>query len=273
MDDLPLGRQIEVPARYWPEALVAIPRAQARSQIDLDQIPPHGWDRWIAWELCWRDEQDALQAGVLDIFVPVDSPNIFESKSLKLYFNSLFYKDFISLNVLLVEIQDRLSEIAGAQVKLEYSSLQEAEHRYALASPQGVNLDQWQPLAKDTSVLPVVENSDTAQPDGVSTLYFTHVFRSLCPVTGQPDWASVFVEVTGVRLNEPSLLKYLRSFADHQGFHEQCVERIYAEIWRQCLPQSLAVTARYTRRGGIEINPFRSSSAQLKEQNIRIARQ
>lgn len=266
--ELPLGRRIEAPARYWPEALVAIPRQQGRAELNLTELPFQGLDRWLAWEFAWQSEQAGRRVGVLDIAVPANSAAIFESKSLKLYLNSCFYQRFADASALLAELQQRLGDICDAPVSLRYRELGEVSGDLHIKHPQGICLDQ---LAA-TSGPPGLPQIDTPTPEQ-RTLYWTHLFRSLCPVTGQPDWASIFVEVQGVTLNQQMLLDYLLGYADHQGFHENCVERIFVDIWRQAKPEALAVTARFTRRGGIEINPYRTSSVELPERNWRQLRQ
>lgn len=267
MSDLPLGKQVETPKRYWPEILTAIPRAQGREQLSLEEIPFQGWDRWTAWEVAWRGESVGLQVGILDILVPSASAAIFESKSLKLYLNSLFYHQFADLEHLLGELTARLEAVCQTTLQIRYRKLNEVSGSLGVAPPIGICLDD------HSADLQSDQLTVASRSSGTRNLYWTHLFRSLCPVTGQPDWASVFVEVQGVALEETGLLGYLLGFADHQGFHESCVERIFMDIWRECEPEELAVTARYTRRGGIDINPYRTSSEALPEQNLRQLRQ
>lgn len=265
--DLPLGKQVETPRRYWPEILTAIPRAQGREALALDEIPFQGWDRWIAWEFAWNGEAEGRQVGILDILVPSASVSIFESKSLKLYLNSFFYRSFDSQQQMLDELSLRLGAICQESLQIRYRKLNEIAGSLGVALPEGDGIDGLSAVAEGASL------RVGTQTPGEQHLYWSHLFRSLCPVTGQPDWATIMVETQGVSLDKKGLLGYLMSFAGHQGFHESCVERIFMDIWRECQPDELAVTARFTRRGGIDINPYRTSSQQLGERNLRQLRQ
>lgn len=265
--DLPLGKQVETPERYWPEILTAIPRSKGRTALDLEIVPFEGWDRWIAWEFAWYGEVTGRQVGILDILVPSASTNIFESKSLKLYLNSFFHARFENREVMLGELSHRLEAICETPLRIKYRELSETSGDLAVAMPEGNCIDD---LAAIAEGMPL---SVESRSPGERNLYWSHLFRSLCPVTGQPDWATIMVETRGMALKKEGLLGYLLAFANHQGFHESCVEQIFMDIWRQCQPEQLAVTARFTRRGGIEINPFRASSRQLPERNLRQLRQ
>jgi len=265
--DLPLGKQVETLRRYWPEILTAIPRAKGREALALADIPFQGWDRWIAWEFAWHGETLGRQVGILDILVPSASVAIFESKSLKLYLNSFFYRSFESLEQMLAELRDRLQTVCETTLQIRYRELSEISGELNVAMPQGSCLDDLSAVAKGASLQ--VESCASGQRN----LYWSHLFRSLCPVTSQPDWATIMVEAQGVALDKAGLLGYLLGFADHEGFHESCVEQIFMDIWRECEPEELAVTARFTRRGGIDINPYRTSSEQLIERNLRQLRQ
>ncbi len=268
MVELPLGKQVEAPARYWPEVLVGIPRAEGRRLLDLRAMPLLGWDRWIAWEFAWLNAAGARRVGILDMQVPASSSKIVESKSLKLYLNSCFYRRFASEADVEKDLAAQLSATCGGAVTVRLQPLDAAFASLQPVIPEGRCLDQLADIAELPANLQVQSRSPQARG-----LYYSHLFRSLCPVTGQPDCATVFIECQGIALDESGLLGYLLSFAEHQGFHENCVERIYCEIWQQCAPQGLAVTARFTRRGGIEINPYRCSDTDLVERNIRLVRQ
>lgn len=265
--ELPLGKQVETPRRYWPEILTAIPRAVGREKLSLENIPFQGWDRWIAWEFAWQSETSGRQVGILDILVPSASNAIFESKSLKLYLNSFFYCSFASLEQMLLELSGRLESICQTTLQVRYRELSETSGDLTVTIPQGVCIDDLSSIAEGCSL------QIQSRLAGERNLYWSHLFRSLCPVTGQPDWATVLVETQGVALDKAGLLGYLLGFAEHQGFHESCVEQIFVDIWRECEPEELAVTARFTRRGGIDINPYRTSSEELAEQNRRQLRQ
>lgn len=267
MEELPLGRQVESPREYAPQVLVAVPRNLGRELLGLESwLPFSGVDRWVAWEFAWHDWRGRRRVGILELSVPAESPAIVESKSLKLYLNSCFYHRFGNVESLCEELQESLEEIVGAPLSIEYRDLQRALDDYRVAQPEGRCLDDIE--AAETAQLGVEER----HPDLAETC-FSHCFRSLCPVTGQPDWASILIDVRGVRLEASGLLAYLLGFAEHQAFHEHCVETIFMDIWKQCQPAELAVGAAFTRRGGIEINPHRTSSSDLGGHRYRLVRQ
>ncbi len=268
MNELPLGRQVEQPRAYAPELLVAIPRTLGRQAAGIDPDIFVGLDRWRAWEFSWQTRQGQRQVGILDIGVPADSPCMVESKSLKLFLNSCFYQSFADETAVCDEISTRLSALLGAGIEVTYRGLQQHDGFLLPVELPGICLDDLpSSVAFDGQVRALDRRSDAV------SLCHSHLFRSLCPVTGQPDWASVLVEMRGVEPDPGTLLSYLLSYAEHQAFHESCVERIFQDLWQQCGPAGLAVTARFTRRGGIDINPFRASSADMAEQNLRTLRQ
>ena len=266
--DLPLGRAVADPERYWPEVLTAIPRSKGRADLKSVNVQMLGWDRWFAWEFAWQQAGEGLQVGILEIRVPAESSHIFESKSLKLYLNSCFYRRFANREAMLAEVRQRLSTSCAQEVEISYHGLESEADQLQVKKSTGTSLDHLAGKAGWKGKFELESRTNAERK-----LYRTDLFRSLCPVTGQPDWASVFVEVQGVQPRPSNLLGYLLSYADHQAFHESCVERIFTEIWQHCAPEALAITARFTRRGGIEINPYRTSPPELGEQNLRLLRQ
>jgi 7-cyano-7-deazaguanine reductase len=253
-----LGRQAPVLDRYSPGILHAIPRDKGRQALGLDKTPPfHGVDLWHAYELSWLDQggRPVVRAGRFE--VPAGSPGMIESKSFKLYLNSLNSSHFVNEEVLRETVIADISAIAGAPVKLDLLSL---DHPLlAGAMPPGECLD-------GTAFEPHSGEPDAGQlkVEGgniVEQQVFSHLLRSLCPVTGQPDWATLWIHYRGALIDHASLLQYVVSYRQHRAFHEQCVERIFMDILRRCEPASLHVQAFYTRRGGLDINPFRSTDA------------
>lgn len=215
-----------------------------------------GIDVWGAYELAWCDVDGRPQVASGTLQLPADSPNLIESKSLKLYLFSLNDEPFADAQAYVACVQRDLSQAAGAQVTLSFDSSTSALEPPAAA----VCIDgaPWRRpyAALDTSGLA------SAGPVVQETLV-SHLLRSLCPVTAQPDWATVVLTYRGPVIDHAGLLTYIASFRQHQGFHEQCVEHIFMDVWRACGPQTLEVYARYTRRGGLDINPQRSSHLPL----------
>jgi 7-cyano-7-deazaguanine reductase len=268
----PLGKPTEYRATYAPDLLYPIPRQLKRDELGLDSaaLPFVGEDLWNAYELSWLNPKGKPVVAVGTLRVPADSPNLIESKSLKLYFNSLNQTVFADTDAVAAALGADLSAAAGAPVAVALQSLG-SRPVARIAYPEGVLLDDldiacvaYQPAPQLLAALdgPVVEE----------TLY-SHLLKSNCLVTGQPDWAMVVIRYRGRPLDRAGLLRYIVSFREHNEFHEQCVERIFRDINRRCRPEALAVHARYTRRGGLDINPFRSSGGFAAPGNAREIRQ
>ena len=271
-EDSSLGKRVDTPARYAPDILFAIPRATQRARIGLGEVLPfHGLDRWTAWDLSWLSPSGVPQIALAEIDVPADSPNLIESKSLKLFLNSLASERLDSMRAAEALIAPALSACAGAEVGLQLMSLREAaslaivELDGVCIDDAGIAIDHYGP--PDPGLLRLDSEQTRAQ------VWVSHLLKSNCPVTGQPDWASVRIECVGPSLDPAALLRYLVSFRDHAEFHEQCVERIFCDLLRVATPQSLSVYARYTRRGGLDINPFRSTDAHARPAAARSLRQ
>ncbi len=261
-----LGRQVAGSDHYAPELLCPIPRRLAREQLGLTEqmLPFDGVDLWHAYELSWLDGAGRPQAFVGRFSIPASTPNLIESKSFKLYLNSLNNERYASAEAAVQVICRDLSEAAGGPVTLELFSI-DAQALAGRPLP-GECLDHlpvsWSAQEPDVSQLQLSEDSTAGTIPAGTMEVFTHLLRSLCPVTGQPDWASVWIKLEGRQLiNQASLLDYLLSYRNHQEFHEQCVERIFRDLMTVSEPRALQVQAFYTRRGGLDITPYRSNGA------------
>lgn len=265
-----LGQTTSYPSEYAPEILFPIARAPSRqAYADIKGIA-QGMDWWHAFELSWLDIQHKPQVAIGRLHIPAHSEFLIESKSLKLYFNSLNFKNFISSQVLIDCVEQDLSRAANASVKLE---LYDAD-ALLVSQPVGFCLDPLTPagfsLHPDASLLKL-DNAEDQHP--IEASLYSHLLRSNCPVTGQPDWGTLFIRYQGIKPCYSSLLAYIISYRQHSGFHEQCVEQIFADIWQQLQPERLMVYAAYTRRGGLDINPCRVSDLDWLPSPIRLARQ
>lgn len=258
-DDLLLGKTVDYEADYDPALLCAIARSDGRDLLGLaDPLPFTGCDIWNAYELSWLDARGKPQVAMGEFRVPAESPAIVESKSLKLYLNSLNMHRFESVQAVRGTIATDLSACAGMPVEVVIR-LPAQWSQFPLAEPAGICLDELE-LAIERYE-PAPELLRTSAGEAITQRFFSRLLRSRCPVTGQPDWGGVAIELVGAPVDPAGLLAYIVSFRQHQDFHEQCVERMFADIWRYCRPQQLTVSARYLRRGGLDINPWRSSGA------------
>ncbi len=257
--DTELGKRSEAVSQYTPSLLFPIDRSRMRGHLIApgSELPFEGVDLWTAWELTWLDRDGKPEVGVLQISVPCDSRAIVESKSLKLYLGSFAQTPFASAYDVVRTLESDISVTVGAQVVVDLLTIGQAT-QVGIASLTGESLDTiriaapvYQPDAD------LLQRPETERM--VSETLHTNLFRSLCPVTGQPDMASVQISYTGPRIEHEDLLRYLVSFRDYPGFHEHCVERIFVDILARCRPRELSVYARFLRRGGIDINPFRST--------------
>jgi 7-cyano-7-deazaguanine reductase len=270
--DTLLGRPTAVVSQYTPSLLTPIARDRLRTGllVDADELPFEGADLWTAWELTWLDRDGKPEVGVAQIRVPCSSRAVIESKSLKLYLCSYSQTPFASAYDVVRTLETDLSVTAGAQVVVDLLSLNQAMVA-GVGSFPGESLDTLKVSGfvyrPDAGLLEVVENGRVA----AESLH-THLFRTVCPVTGQPDIGSVQVTYSGTQIDRAGLLRYLVSYREYAGFHEHCVERIFLDIMDRCRPKDLSVYARYTRRGGIDINPFRSTGKTIPG-HTRLARQ
>jgi len=251
--DLPLGRQVDYPRAYDASLLHAIPRALGRAEIGLiDAAPPFtGHDRWHAYELGWLDPRGKPHVATATFTVPATSPNLVESKSLKLYLNSLNAGRFDSAEDVRATIERDLSATAGAPVRVVFG-LPPLERGTPASSIDELDVEVTHYGPPDASLIAV---GDAHVEETLSSA----LLKSNCPVTGQPDWARVSIHYRGPKLDRAALLRYIVSFRDHCEFHEQCAERIFGDLMRHARCEMLSVEARYTRRGGLDINPWRAT--------------
>lgn len=275
--DLPLGQDVSYPTAYDPTLLFPIERSQARLELGLSpaSLPFIGWDLWNAYELSWLTPQGMPKVGILRLKVDCRSPHIIESKSLKLYLNSFNQTPFESTERMLETLKHDLSQAAGTDIWVEliepkdFGSLLIEEFDGVDLDTQVLDIDCYEPNAN----LLRLETVETTTQARVTESLFSRLLKSNCPVTSQPDWACVKIDYTGPKIDRASLLKYIISFRMHNGFHEQCVETVFNDILTRCHPESLSVYARYTRRGGLDINPWRATTGMAAPSLHRSARQ
>jgi 7-cyano-7-deazaguanine reductase len=277
--DLPLGKEVAYPNSYDPSLLFPIAREQGREPfahlVAKPSLPFSGWDLWNAYEMSWLTPQGMPQVAILRIIVSCTSPNIIESKSLKLYLNSFNQTAFVSTEQMLETMRTDLSAAAGKPVSVEliqtrdFANLQIEEFNGLDLDAQALTINCYEPNA-DLLCLAAATHGHTTT---VSESLFSRLLKSNCPVTSQPDWACVQIDYTGQKIDPAGLLKYIVSFRMHNGFHEQCVETIFMDILTRCQPQALSVYARYTRRGGLDINPWRATPGMPPPSLHRSARQ
>lgn len=272
-DDSLLGKPAAYKAEYDASLLFPIPRQEKRDEIGVSgTLPFFGVDLWNAYEVSWLNPRGKPQVAIATIMVPADSPNIIESKSFKLYLNSFNQTRLTDTDALLTLLRTDLSAAAGTTVHVALAT-QDAFARQEMGELEGLLLDRLDIEVTQYTPNPLLLKADHSQPAVEETLV-SHLLKSNCLVTGQPDWGSVQIRYLGAPIDQEGLLQYLISFRDHNEFHEQCVERIFMDVLRQCKPQKLAVYARYTRRGGLDINPWRSNFSSLQPpSNRRNARQ
>lgn len=271
--DSSLGKAVRYATTYDPGLLFPLPRATQRQALGLgERLPFTGADLWTAYELSWLTPRGKPQVALASLTLPCESPHIVESKSVKLYLNSLNMSRFESPEALRETLLRDLSAACGQRVGLRLV-LPEAFEAQPLRELDGLSLDRLD-LDCDRYGAPAPELLQAAHDEQpVSETLVSNLFESNCPVTGQPDWASVQISYTGAQIDQAGLLRYLVSFRGHGDFHEHCVERIFMDLWTRCQPTRLQVYARYTRRGGLDINPWRTSHPAALPPNQRSARQ
>lgn len=256
LQQLSLGKSVEYTDQYAPHLLQGVPRSMNRQELNIVEIQPfHGEDIWNGYELSWLNGKGKPCVAIMQVRVPATSPNLIESKSFKLYLNGFNQTRVETIDQLQRILQRDLSQCAGESVDVDlFTPAQFA--KFDVVNLPGINIDEldidverYQP---DISILNTSDNL-------VSETLCSDLLKSNCLITHQPDWASIAIRYEGPAIDHESLLKYLISFRQHNEFHEQCVERIFCDIQQQCHPTKLTVYARYTRRGGLDINPFRSN--------------
>lgn len=255
----PLGQQTEYVSEYQPSLLFPISRAQSRQglSIDIEALPFKGVDVWTGYELSWLNLRGKPCVAVAEFQFPCESEFIVESKSFKLYLNSFNQTRFESIEKVEAVLIEDLSKASGAPVNVRIAELTKAswgrvdQLSGVCVDDLDVEIDCYHPQPE---FLRLEDSSDC-----VTQELFSHLLKSNCPVTGQPDWASVHIKYTGQKISHEGFLQYVVSFREHQDFHEHCVERMFVDIMARCKPECLTVYARYTRRGGLDINPLRST--------------
>ena len=273
-----LGKSSAYADQYDASLLFPIPRLAKREEIGVGTAPPFfGADLWTAFELSWLNLRGKPQVALAQFTIPCETPNIVESKSFKLYLNSFNNTRFPDAPAVQARLRADISEAAwrGAPnassigVKL---LLPEMFDREDVAELDGLSLDRLDVECNRYTPAPDLLTAVFDEPP-VTEVLTSNLLKSNCLVTGQPDWGSVRISYSGPQINQEGLLQYLVSFRNHNEFHEQCVERIFMDLWTRCKPVKLTVYARYTRRGGLDINPFRTSHPQAIPPSIRTARQ
>jgi 7-cyano-7-deazaguanine reductase len=269
----PLGQSSTYPANYDASLLFPIPRAEQRATLGIiGTVPFFGMDIWNAYEMSWLNLRGKPQVGMAMLQVPADSSHIVESKSMKLYMNSLNQLRMAGPEAVQSLLQADLSAAFGAPVQVKLTTT-ESFGQTLMGELEGLLLDRLDIEVNDYHPDPALLKTNTASAPVEETLV-SHLLKSNCPVTNQPDWASVQIRYTGHAIDQAALLTYLIGFRQHQEFHEHCVERIFMDVLTACNPTKLMVLARYTRRGGIDINPWRSNFSLSKvPPNARNARQ
>ncbi|MFZ9296694.1 MAG: NADPH-dependent 7-cyano-7-deazaguanine reductase QueF [Hylemonella sp.] len=273
-----LGQAVAYADQYDPTLLYPMSRLPKRQEIGVPAtLPFMGADLWTAYELSWLNARGKPQVALAHITVPCETPNIIESKSLKLYLNSFNNTRFSDNAAVVARLRADLSEAVWrgskktGSIGIKFLSPEQFDQQ-SVQELDGLNLDRldiecdrFQPSSE------LLRAAFDEQP--VSEVLTSQLLKSNCLVTGQPDWASLQISYSGPQIDQAGLLQYIVSFRNHNEFHEQCVERIYLDIWTRCKPAKLVIYARYTRRGGVDINPFRTSHPLALPMNVRTARQ
>lgn len=255
--NIPLGEKTTHSRTYNPDHLFPVPRDAARTETGISHpLPFQGWDRWTAYEVSWLDLKGKPRVAMAEFTFPCNTPNIVESKSLKLYLNAFNQSQFASEKEVTALIKEDLSACVQGEADIRLH-MPPSFGAPSITVPTGECIDHLDVSIRTYEVAP----SLLAVEDHVveETLY-SNLLRTNCPVTNQPDWATLTIQYKGRKIRQEGLLAYIVSFREHIGFHENCVERIFQDLMEICRPEKLSVYAGFTRRGGIDINPFRSTS-------------
>ncbi|RQM51321.1 NADPH-dependent 7-cyano-7-deazaguanine reductase QueF [Aeromonas caviae] len=270
LQGLSLGQQSAYISQYTPSLLQPVPRSLNRDDLGLrGELPFQGCDVWTLYELSWLNAKGKPVVAIGEVFVPATSPNLIESKSFKLYLNSFNQTRCDSLEAVQALLVQDLSGCAGAPVSVTLFTLDQAPHQ--ITQLPGECIDSLD-IEVDGYEFDETLLQGAAGREIVEETLHSHLLKSNCLVTSQPDWGSVVIHYRGPRLDREKLLRYLISFRQHNEFHEQCIERIFTDLKHFCAPEQLTVHARYTRRGGLDINPFRSDWEPVPA-NLRLIRQ
>ena len=264
----PLGKSSEYKDQYDASLLFPIDREESWKTLgqSREAVPFYGVDVWNGYEISWLNLQGKPVVYLAEFRIPASSPNLIESKSFKLYLNSFNQTRFTHAEEVVMVMSKDLSAVAGALVEVVLHPLDASFP----AAPSARCIDELEIQVEHYQPRPELLTTTTSQFSG---WLVSHLLKSNCPVTGQPDWGSLFIYYEGLAIEESSLLAYVISMRQHQGFHEQCCEQIYQDISRFCQPEKLTVYARYVRRGGLDINPFRSSEKDAQAVNFMLLRQ
>ncbi|MCH2190032.1 MAG: NADPH-dependent 7-cyano-7-deazaguanine reductase QueF [Gammaproteobacteria bacterium] len=280
LDTLALGKVTKYMTTYTPDLLQAVPRSMNRNELEITgNLPFFGEDIWQGYELSWLNNKGKPIVALLKCYVPCSSPNLIESKSFKLYLNSFNQSRFQSQIEVQETLEHDLSQAAGCPLRVELFTPDNLR-AFEISALPGACIDELdiEVVAYDLDPLLLKLESDSQINESnkykeVSEVLHSHLLKSNCLITNQPDWASVVISYTGSKICRESLLRYLISFRMHNEFHEQCVERVFTDLMKHCGCKELSVQAFYTRRGGLDINPFRSTDPTLSPPDLRVNRQ
>ncbi|MGO2880794.1 MULTISPECIES: NADPH-dependent 7-cyano-7-deazaguanine reductase QueF [Halomonas] len=270
LEHAPLGRESAYPEQYDAGLLFPIPRAANRAPLGIEEgkLPFVGEDEWHAFEVSWLNARGKPIVAVVRFRLPAESPSLIESKSWKLYLNSFNQTRMESREEVLETLQRDLSAVAGASVSVELLGVEDAE-----LAPQPLPGDCLDELDIEVSDYTPSAAHLAVSDEVVEETLHSHLLKSNCPVTGQPDWGSVMIRYKGPKLDREGLLRYLIGYRQHQDFHEHCVEHIFTDLMQHAQPTELLVLARYVRRGGLDISPWRATPGLAPPSPLRLARQ
>lgn len=269
---LTLGQKTEYQEHYDPKLLQAVPRSLNRDDLALGEtLPFFGVDIWTLYEISWLNSKGLPQVAIGDVTLPATSTNLIESKSFKLYLNSFNQTRFNSWQEVEQTLTKDLSLCAGAGVNVVLHTMTEISGQ-TITNLSGRCIDDQDIDIEGYEFNPDLL-TDSTDNEWITESLHSHLLKSNCLITNQPDWGSVEISYTGHKIDQEKLLRYLVSFRQHNEFHEQCVERIFTDIIKYCQPEQLSVYARYTRRGGLDINPYRSTNKTMPQSNYRLSRQ
>ncbi|CAH6821374.1 7-cyano-7-deazaguanine reductase [Vibrio chagasii] len=269
---LTLGQKTEYSNQYDASLLQPVPRSLNRDDLALNgELPFVGHDIWTMYELSWLNTNGLPQVAVGEVFIPATSPNLIESKSFKLYLNSYNQTQFENWEQVTQRLTQDLSACAGETVIVNVNSVTDYTNQ-PIVTMEGECIDNQDIQITSYDFEASLLEGAAGEQEVEETLH-SHLLKSNCLITNQPDWGSVEIAYSGKQIDREALLRYLVSFREHNEFHEQCVERIFTDIMKYCAPSKLTVFARYTRRGGLDINPYRSTEQDRPNHNKRMARQ
>lgn len=260
MSEILLGKAVEYKSNYDSSLLFPIKRSLSRDKLNIksEKLPFNGYDLWNGYEVSWLNSKGKPEVRIVHFVVPANSEYLIESKSIKLYLNSFNNNKFNSEEEVYNLIKTDLSSVSNSEILLEINKLEFYQNK-PVKLFEGVLLDDLDIEISDYEVNSSLLRLSSENKGSVKEELYSNLLKSNCLVTGQPDWASIKIKYSGRKIDHESLLRYLVSYRNHNGFHEDCVESIFLDILRICEPDELTVYAKYTRRGGVDINPFRTT--------------